>query len=124
MRVWGNEHGDQWPFNVSTNKGGTMELCLRDDDGFDRNAAAHFAVLSRELMDPRILVCPADVGRQPATSFQDLKPDNVTYQLRSGANPSHPDEILLRCPIHENILRADGSVELGKLRPRRMNQNQ
>ena len=68
IRVWGNEHGDQWPFNVSTNRGGTMELCLRDDDGFDRNAAQHFAVLSRELVESECPHLPG--GHQEAARHQ------------------------------------------------------
>jgi hypothetical protein len=99
-----------------------MEFCLRDDDGYDRNSAVHFQLLSKFLSDPKILVCPGDTGKQAATSFQNLQPDNVTYLLRSGANRSDPSEVVLRCPIHGNLLKADGSVELGRLRRRTVNQ--
>lgn len=114
MRVWGTDHDDQFPFNVSTNKGGTMELCLPDADGFDRNAAAHFQVLSKTLVHPNVLVCVGDIGKQPAATVEDLKPENISYQLRTGSNPPAPDDIILVCPIHKNLLRADGTVELGK----------
>jgi hypothetical protein len=116
LRAWQVNHGGQWPFNVSTNRGGTMELCLRDDDGVDRNAALHLRALSGELASPNFLVCPADTTKQSATSIQELQPDNLSYQLRTGAdvNAGHPEEILLRCPIHGNILRCNGSIELGR----------
>jgi hypothetical protein len=60
FRTWAIDHSDQFPFNVSTNQGGTLELCAPGPDGFDKNAAMHFLVMSNELSTPSILVCPAD----------------------------------------------------------------
>jgi len=39
FRQWALDHGDQYPFNVSTNAGGTMELYAVGSGGFDNNAA-------------------------------------------------------------------------------------
>jgi hypothetical protein len=120
MRVWEGDNGDRFPFNVSTNQGGTMELCLRGDGGFDRNAVNHFQVMSNELGTPRILVCPADSSKQPADNFRDLESKNISYLLRSGTNVTsdYPKDVLLRCPIHGTILRCDGSIERGELQRR------
>ena len=113
FRTWAIDNNDNFPFNVSTNKGGTLELCLLGSDGFDRNAAFHFQVMSNELSTPKILVCPADSKRQPAPDFLSLRPANVSYQVRSGPNVSdtNPDQVLAVCPIHNNVLRCDGSVQ-------------
>jgi hypothetical protein len=113
FRTWAIDNNDNFPFNVSTNKGGTLELCALRSDGFDRNAAFHFRVMSNELSTPKILVCPADRKRQPALDFLSLQPANVSYQVRSGTDVSdaHPDQILAVCPIHNNVLRCDGSVQ-------------
>src|ERR1019366_831281 len=113
FRVWAIDHDDKFPFNVSTNKGGTLELCMLGSDGFDRNAALHFQVMSNELSTPKILVCPADGKRQPALDFLGLQPAYVSYKLRTGSdiNETHPDQILAICPIHNNVLRSDGSVQ-------------
>jgi hypothetical protein len=113
FRTWAIDNNDNFPFNVSTNNGGTLELSALGNDGFDRNAAFHFRVMSNELSTPKILVCPADTKRQPALDFQSLQPANVSYQVRSGTNVSEvsPDQVLAVCPIHNNVLRCDGSVQ-------------
>ncbi len=120
LRMWAMDNNDQFPFNVGTGKGGTMELCDRNDDGFDRNSYRHFQVMSNELSTPKILVCPGEPKRQPATDFQLLRADNVSYQVRSGTtvNETNPNEVLIYCPVHHHVGRADGSVQQGaKNRP-------
>ena len=111
-RTWALDNADNFPFNVSTNTGGTLELCLPGTDGFDRNAFYHFRVMSNELSTPKILVCPADTQRQPAMDFVSLQAANVSYQMRSGTNvtETNPEQVLAVCPIHNNVLRCDGSV--------------
>src|SRR6266571_8962376 len=64
FRTWELDHQDNFPFNVSTNAGGTMELCAPGIDGFDLNPAPHFQVLSNELSVPRVLICAADTSKQ------------------------------------------------------------
>jgi hypothetical protein len=113
FRTWALDHDDNFPFNVSTNKGGTLELCAPGSDGFDRNAALHFQVMSNEMSTPNILVCPADSKRQPALDFPGLQPAYVSYKLRTGSDihETHPEQVLAICPIHNNVLRCDGSVQ-------------
>lgn len=115
FRTWALENDDHFPFNVSTNAGGTREMCVRDKDGFDANAAAHFQVMSNELGVTSNLVCPADSSKRPASSFGSLQPANVSYLLRSGTNldETHPNEILVRCPIHGHVVLCDGSIKKG-----------
>jgi prepilin-type processing-associated H-X9-DG protein len=113
FRLWEGDHGDQFQFNVSTNKGGTLELCSPGTDGFDQNAWVHFQVMSNELSNPRILACPGDTTKQAATDFIHLNALNVTYLVHSGTNidDAHPQTVLAICPIHRNVLYADGSVQ-------------
>jgi hypothetical protein len=113
IRTWAIDNDGKFPFNVSTNKGGTLELCLPGSDGFDRNAAFHFQVMSNELSTPKILVCPADTRKQPALGFESFQPSNVSYQLCSGTNinEANPQAVLAVCPIHNNVLQCDGSVQ-------------
>ncbi len=112
FRTWAIDNNDQFPFNVSTNEGGTLELCAVGPDGFDRNAVFHFQVMSNELSTPKVLVCPGDTQKQAALDFRSLQPANVSYRVRSGTNinDANPQEILAVCPIHGNELRCDGSV--------------
>lgn len=113
FKTWALDHNGQYPFNVSTNSGGTLELCSPGPDGFDRNAAVHFSVLSNELSSPFILVCPGDRTKQRAFTWHNLQSINVSYQLRTGSNvnESHPDQVLAVCPIHGGVIHSDGSVE-------------
>lgn len=111
FKLWGLDHQDQFPFNVSTNQGGTLELCSLGSDGFDMNAVLHFQVLSNELNTPIILVCPGDASRQPSVNSQNLQSANVSYQLHSGVNETNPQAVLATCPIHGNVLLCDGSVQ-------------
>ena len=112
MRVWAIDHDGQYPFNVSTNQGGTLELSAPGKEGFDPNPARILQVMSNELSTPKILVCPADSGRQSALDFQHLQPANVSYRFYSGTNvnENNPQGILAVCPIHNNVLMCDGSV--------------
>lgn len=119
FKVWALEHNDQFPFNVSTNSGGTLELCRPGPDGFDTNAIAHFRVIASELSTPSFLVCQKDPARHAAASFDALQPFNISYQLRTGTNinSEHPQEVLVVCPIDGNQLFCDGNVRKGP-RPR------
>ncbi len=118
FKQWALDNGDQYPFNVNASKGGTLESCNPGSDGFDRNAAMHFQVMSNELNTPKILVCPADSSKAAATDFQTLQAANVSYLVRSGTNISDtfPQEILARCPVHGHILTCDGFVEHGPIK--------
>src|SRR5690606_32850673 len=49
FRIWSADNGDQFPFNVSTEKGGTLELCDRGPDGYDRMSWRHFKVMPEVL---------------------------------------------------------------------------
>ncbi len=113
FRIWEGDNNDKYPFNVSQAKGGVKELCKTDSNGFEKNSAAVFMVMSNELSTPRILVCPNDPQKQAATDFSSLTADNISYQLRSGPkiNDSHPNEILAIDPINGLVLRCDGSVQ-------------
>ena len=117
-RTWALAHGDEFPFNVSTNNGGTLELCAMGRDGFDRNPAFHFQVMSNELSTTKILVCAADKKKQPALDFLNLQTANVSYQVRTGTNinENNPMGVLVVCPIHGHVLRCDGSVHPGRKR--------
>ena len=58
---------------------------------------------------------PADRAKQLAADFSRLQAVNVTYQVRSGTNVSDrvPDEVLAVCPVHNHVIRCDGTVQRG-----------
>jgi len=113
FRSWEVGHNGEFPFNVSTAKGGTMELSQRDGSGLDRSSYLHFQVMSNELSTPKILVCVADSSKVAAADFGNLSAANVSYQIYSGReiNDKNPLQTIAICPIHGAVLRVDGSVQ-------------
>ena len=119
FKIWAGDHGDKYPFQISTNAGGTLEFCAVSKDGFDSNSFLHFKAMAGEdyLKVPLLVVCPQDKSKNAATNWASLRPENVTYRLRSGVNvgDAFPHEILAVCPVDGNILYCDGTVkESGK----------
>lgn len=88
MRIWANDNGDKYPTSV--------------------------VVMSNELSSVKVLICPSDKGGQahaslPWSEFQ----DNMTsYQyLAQPDDERDPQCVVAKCPIHNNYLFADGSVQ-------------
>jgi hypothetical protein len=89
VRMWANDHGDEFPWRVSTNQGGSKEF-LETRDVF-----RHFVTLSNELNSPRALTCPFDRQRTPTTSFvARLSNRNVSYFLNRDLNENLPETLL------------------------------
>lgn len=116
FKIWSGDNQDLYPFHLSTNAGGTRELCLRDADGFDRRSWIHMLVLSNELNTPKVLVCPEDRSRTPATNWAELGPQHVTYRVRSGPGiaETNTTTVMVICPVDGNVVFCDGSVKPGK----------
>lgn len=109
MRIVAGDNSGIYPFNISTNAGGTLELCQLDKDGFDLKASSHFRGLSNLWVKHGILVCPADKKTVSATGFNELEATNITYRLRTGKRID-PDskELLIVCPVDGNLMYCDG----------------
>src|SRR5262245_20158619 len=54
FRVWSGDHNDQYPMLALTNKDGTREIASAS------NMFRWFQVMSNELNNPLVLVCPTD----------------------------------------------------------------
>jgi len=57
FQLWGNDHGDQPPWEIAPADGGTKLHPL------GVNAWLHFSWISNELNSARVLLCPSDSGR-------------------------------------------------------------
>jgi prepilin-type processing-associated H-X9-DG protein len=116
LRDWAGDNNELCPWNISTNKGGSLELCVVDKGGFDSNTTMHFQIITNVLTTPKLLVCPQDRSRKPAVNWQNLTSSNVTYRLRTSTNVNlgNPKEVIAVCPIDGNILWGDGHVTEGK----------
>jgi len=87
LRMWSNDNGDKYPWDISSTNGGSMD----SPDWTD-----NFRVCSNELAAQRILVCPADLGKVVATNWVFMFGDsNVSYFIGVKSTESRPQTILL-----------------------------
>ena len=91
FRMWSNDNGEKFPWEVSTNKGGTSELISSGD------AFPHFLAISNEANTPKIFVCATDMpSRTRAVNWDQFVGDtNVSYFVGLGANEVYPQSILI-----------------------------
>ena len=73
FRIFSTDNGDRFPFNISTNDGGSSEYAAATAAN-NPYVWYHFAVLSNELSTPKILACPSDGKVTEATSFAQVMP--------------------------------------------------
>jgi len=74
FNMWGNDNEDRFPWQVPALDGGSMS---------NRQAWEHCAVISNELVTPRLLRCPSDHSKAVAQSFM-AEPDGFpTLQDRA-----------------------------------------
>jgi prepilin-type N-terminal cleavage/methylation domain-containing protein len=88
-RIWEGNRQDHYPLAVSNTNGGAMEQASLGD------VAAVFEVMSNELGTPKILVCPADTGHDPATNFSiGFSAKHISYFVGLDANEANPSMLL------------------------------
>jgi type II secretory pathway pseudopilin PulG len=88
FKVWPRYQSDEYPMEVSTDRGGTKEFT----NGAD--VFRHFQVMSNELSTPKILVCPADSERSAAVNFRQFNNQNVSYFVNLDAKDEFPQRFL------------------------------
>jgi prepilin-type N-terminal cleavage/methylation domain-containing protein len=71
--LWASANANLYPWEVSTNAGGSMELIASG------NAVDHLQPLAAYLKNPALLSCPADRGRSAVNSYVGLNNSNLSY---------------------------------------------
>jgi len=87
FRMWSNEHDDKFPMQYGADKEGTREAIEKEETW------RHFAALSNELSNPKILTCASD-DRVRATNFVELAATNISYFVGLDADEMIPQMIL------------------------------
>lgn len=89
MRLWADNNEGKYPWKVDQSQGGTKP------NGTD-NAWVNrqFSVVSNELASTKILLCPKDLRRVPATNFAAIALTNVSYALCNEADEKRPRVML------------------------------
>jgi len=88
FRMWSQDHGDQFPWNVAITNGGTLELVTNG------NALPHFLIATNELNSPKILACPNDPDRSRIAAWESLSLSNISYLIGLNADETKPMTIL------------------------------
>jgi hypothetical protein len=88
LRLWANDHGDKFPWQVSTNQGGTLEYA----DSVE--VWRHFQAASNKLNISKILACPADISRGRTPQRGALNNTNISYLISMDFDPSKPGRML------------------------------
>ncbi len=83
FRTWEGDFTNQYPMSVSINDGCSKEWQA------GRNLFRHFSLMSKELNNPVILVCPSD-DRPPAKSFATMSNTNLSYFVGLDADETMP----------------------------------
>ena len=86
-RIYATDNNDLFPFQVSTNLGGTRELT--------HDIAAQFRILSNELSTPKIIVCPRDYTLiNESSNWINLHATNISYYVGLNASETNPASII------------------------------
>jgi hypothetical protein len=89
-RIFANDNDDKFPWQISTNTGGSREY-----QDVPNSAFRHFQVMSNEVSAPIILVCPQDKKRACATNWlAGLNDRNVSYFVGLNANETNANSLL------------------------------
>jgi prepilin-type N-terminal cleavage/methylation domain-containing protein/prepilin-type processing-associated H-X9-DG protein len=96
--LFANDHGGKFPTQVSTSDGGSLEFVTAGYQIAKPQqfyfAYKHFLPLADALTTPKLLVCPADLERWPATNFTQFNNWNLSYAIGLVADPINPMAVL------------------------------
>jgi len=115
FQIFAHDHHGSFPMEISTAEGGSEELVQAGNNinGVFYFSYKHLQTLANELVVPRILVCPADIGREPAPTFSLLQNSNVSYFVGVTADYNVPGSILAGDRNITNDLHATASLVRG-----------
>jgi prepilin-type processing-associated H-X9-DG protein len=89
FRIWEGDHNDHFPMQTLTNEFGAP---LYTDSA---NQFRYFQVMSNELSNPKILICPGDKSWNPATNFTtDFNSSHLSYFIGLDANETDTNSFL------------------------------
>lgn len=89
-RIWATDRTNRFPWQISSNNGGTRQL-VPDVSQIWR----HVAAISNELSTPQAALCSSDTERRKARDFSEFNSNqNLSYFIGLGASFESPQSIL------------------------------
>jgi prepilin-type N-terminal cleavage/methylation domain-containing protein len=88
-RAWASDHDSKFPWKIDQAQGGGKP------NGTD-NAKVNlqFSFVSNDLVMTKVLLCPSDVRRDPATNFVNMALTNISYCVGNEADEQRAGNIL------------------------------
>ena len=101
LRMWANDNGSKYPWQVDVDHGGSKDSPEWVDN---------FRACARELVNPKILVCPQEKEKTVAPDWDSASGfDNVSYFAGLTADETKPQSLLSG---DGNIIGGGGGVDL------------
>ncbi|MSU35551.1 MAG: type II secretion system protein [Pedosphaera sp.] len=95
LRLWGNDHGDKFPWQMDSTNGGTLGTLDWTDN---------YRIASNELGTAKILLCPTDLAKKSGTNWSALSGEaNISYFVGTRATES----------LHQTVVAGDRNVSGG-----------
>lgn len=89
FRIWSGDNGDLYPMAILTNQHGGPLYANTD------SMIRYFQVMSNELSTPKVLICPAEIERYPATNFgTGFANQHASYFIGLEADENRPNMFL------------------------------
>jgi len=88
FRMWANDHGDRFPWQVPAAEGGTKEFAQLP------YATLHYVIVSNEFNSPKILTCVADQNRVRTNNWEVPLHLSLSYFAGLNADETKPATIL------------------------------
>ena len=86
FRIWSNDNGDKFPWQVAVTLGGSENAAWWPD---------HYRTASNELSTPKILTCPSEKTKTVASDWVYLAgDDNISFFVGMDADETKPQTIL------------------------------
>ena len=89
LRLWADNHDGKFPWKVDQAEQGGMP-----NGTGNARVNLQFSLISDELVTTKVLLCPSDVRREPASDFSTIALANVSYALCNEADEKRPRVIL------------------------------
>jgi type II secretory pathway pseudopilin PulG len=88
MRMWANDHGDNFSWQVPVATNGTLEFTESPE------VFRHFLALSNQLSSPKVLTCPSDTKKSRVSDWVEFSGANLSYFVRLDSDEGRPQTIL------------------------------
>ena len=88
LRMWSNEYGDKFPWQVALADGGTGDASKADTWN-------HFFVAKEELSTPKVVACPSDTTKTVSSDWGAFNNANVSYFVGFEGDETKPQTMLV-----------------------------